>query len=241
MNSLNIEATRRTPAPSVEMARQLLSHLIAGQLTAGQRLPGERQLAEDLGVGRSTIREMLKSLALLGLVDVRQGDGTYLSATTSDVLPQVVEWSLLLADRSLRSLTEARQHLEIILAGLAAEHRSADDLLALSAVFERMERAANADDHASYAVADADFHLGIANASGNEVLAGVLGSIRSLLRTWTERVTASGVTLPESLELHRPIFDAIGDGDSAAATRAMFVHMEQAIAHLTETLDGAAR
>lgn len=238
---LAYDAKRRAPGPSVEITRLLLARLTKGHLEVGQKLPGERQLAEELGVGRSTIREVLKSLALLGLLDVRQGDGTYLSANTSDVLPQVVEWSLLLGGRSIRSLTEARFHLEVILAGMTAERRSDAELEMLNDVFARMSSAVIGADHDAYAEADADFHVAIANASGNEILASVLQSIRALLRSWTEQVTSGPVTLEQSLALHQPILDAICKRDSDAASSAMKTHMDQAILHLSETLQSPQR
>lgn len=235
---LDYDASRRSPGTSVEITRLLLARLTAGHLAVGQKLPSERQLAEDLGVGRSTIREVLKSLALLGLLDIRQGDGTYLSANTSDVLPQVVEWSLLLGGRSIHSLTEARLHLEVLLATMTADRRSENDLELLRGVFARMTDAVDSQNHQSYAEADADFHVAIANASGNEILASVLGSIRALLRSWTEQVTSGPVTLEQSLAVHRPILDAIASGNSDAAGLAMKAHMDQAILHLAETLEG---
>lgn len=240
MSSLRIEpydARQRPPSPGLEITRRLLRHLNEGHLVVGQRLPGERQLAEELGVGRATIREALKSLTLLGLLEVRQGDGTYLSATTSETLPQVVEWSLLLGGRSVRSLTEARLHLEVLLAGLAASRRTDAGLASMDSAYRRMGDAAEAGDEARYAEADADFHLAVAAASENEILAGVLSSIGALLRSWTARVTSHGVALQDSLVLHRPILEAIRAQDAARASRAMEAHMEQAIFHLRETLE----
>ena len=80
--------THRAPEPiSSEVTRRLLDYLISGQVQPGERLPSERQLAETLGVGRSHVRQAIKSLTVLGLVDARQGDGTYLKRTDSPLLP----------------------------------------------------------------------------------------------------------------------------------------------------------
>ena len=79
---------QRNPEPiSSEVTRRLLDYLISGQVKPGERLPSERQLAETLGVGRSHVRQAIKSLTVLGLVDARQGDGTYLKRTDSPLLP----------------------------------------------------------------------------------------------------------------------------------------------------------
>ena len=79
----------------MEIARRLLDYFLSGEVEPGERIPSERRLAESLGVGRSLVREALKSLHLLGLLEVRQGDGTYLKRTDSELLPQVIEWGLL--------------------------------------------------------------------------------------------------------------------------------------------------
>ena len=119
--------------------RLLLDYLLAGNVSPGTRLPSERQLAEELGVGRSVVREALKSLGLLGLVEVRQGDGTYLRRVESELLPRVIEWGLLLGERRTADLIEARQHLEVVTAQLAAARRDDDDVAALAAAL-RMRR-----------------------------------------------------------------------------------------------------
>ena len=90
-----MDGSTSEPLPA-QVARLLLDYLLAGNVRPGTRLPSERRLAEELGVGRSVVREALKSLGLLGLVEVRQGDGTYLRRIESDLLPRVIEWGLLL-------------------------------------------------------------------------------------------------------------------------------------------------
>ena len=86
---------------TMEVARRLLDYFLSGEVEPGGRIPSERRLAESLGVGRSLVREALKSLHLLGLLEVRQGDGTYLKRTDSELLPQVIEWGLLLGEKRL--------------------------------------------------------------------------------------------------------------------------------------------
>ena len=92
-------AVRRRDSPSVEVARHLLEYLLSGHFAPGDRIPSERQLAQALQVGRAGVREAIKSLNLLGLIKVRQGDGTYLAHTVSSLLPEVIEWGLLLGER----------------------------------------------------------------------------------------------------------------------------------------------
>lgn len=217
----------------MEVTRRLLDYFLSGELQAGARIPSERQLADSLGVGRSLVREALKSLHLLGLLEVRQGDGTFLKRTDSELLPQVIEWGLLLGERSTLDLVEARMHLEVVVAGLAAERRDDQDLDDLRGLLEAMRAS---DDPARFVEADIGFHLRVAQAAGNAVLSDLLSGIRSLLRVWIRRVVeAAGETRP-SYEQHVPIFEAIERGDREAAAAAMAAHMEGASARLQRTI-----
>ena len=217
---------------SVELTRRLLAYLAAGGIQPGQRLPGERALASQLNVGRNVLREALKSLTVLGFLEVRQGDGTFLATNTSDLLPRIVEWGLFLGDHSIDALVEARTHLEITLAGLAAEHADPVGLGRIEQFYSFMELAAETGDGERYAAADIEFHLAIAAASGNSVLAGVLTNVRSLLHAWTEKVLGNDVSLADSLALHTPILAAIKDHDVPTARATMTEHMRQAVANL---------
>lgn len=229
---------RREPANS-ELARKLLEYLLSGDVLPGQRLPGERALSEALGVGRAALREAIKSLSLLGVVEQRQGDGTYLSRTQSDLLPKVIEWGLLLGQNEIDGLIEARYHLEVTLAGLAAERRDDASLARLRTLISEMR--SSGKDHGKYVAADINFHLEIATASGSPVLAGVLGNVRSLLQVWAERViTAAGET-KTSLAMHTPILDAIEAQDVSAAHTAMRAHMDRATRRLKATIENTTR
>jgi GntR family transcriptional regulator, transcriptional repressor for pyruvate dehydrogenase complex len=221
--------------PLAEITRKLLDYLLSGEVQPGTKIPSERQLAEALGVGRSSVREAIKSLSLLGLLDVRQGDGTYLSRSGSDLLPRVIEWGLLLEEPHIMDLVEARAEIEIVVAGLAA---SRADEAALALIQERLDalRAAGEDVDA-YVEADIAFHLGIAEASGNSVLANLLTSLRSLLRVWADRVLHHAGETHTSLAMHEPIVAAIVDGDPERAREAMRAHMERAHRRLREALD----
>jgi GntR family transcriptional repressor for pyruvate dehydrogenase complex len=222
------------PSRSVEVAQSLLGYLLSGELQPGDRIPSERGLTQILGVGRGAVREALKSLTLLGLLEVRQGDGTYLSSTNSNLLPQIVEWGIMLGEQHVLDLVEARQEIEISLAGLAAGRRTDADVAALSAALQAMCDSVN--DRDAYIEADVNFHMVLATISRNSVLAGVLTSIRSLLRVWTTRVVTDRASVRDSLALHPPILAAIRDGDVEAARAAMTQHMKQAAARLRKTL-----
>lgn len=236
---MNSEEPTLAPFPrsrepvSNEVAQVLLTHLVSGEYKPGQRLPPERALADSLGVGRSLIREALKALTLLGLIEVHPGDGTYLRRRPSNLLPASFEWGLLLGENQLEDVMEARQELEVVLAGLAAQRRTEEDIADLRVLLETMRDATEATD---FVAADVAFHLRIARTAKNSVLQSMHSGTQSLLHAWISRViAAANETKPSYLE-HVPVFQAISDGDVPAARNAIRQHLQLAGARLNDTL-----
>jgi GntR family transcriptional repressor for pyruvate dehydrogenase complex len=219
---------------SSEIARKLLAYLRSGRFSPGQRIPSERSLSESLGVGRSVVREALKSLMVLGLIDVRQGDGTYLKRTDSELLPQAIEWGLMLGAKRITDLVEARHYLEVVLAGLAAERRDDADLAEMHRFVKAMEKAASADE---FVAADIGFHFTIATAAGNQSLLQIMRSIRSLLQVWITRVMHAADSSRPTWEEHAAVLKAIERKDPGGARQAMEAHMVGATARLENTLE----
>jgi GntR family transcriptional repressor for pyruvate dehydrogenase complex len=224
----------RTP-PLAEITAKLLDYLLSGDVEPGGKIPGERHLAEALGVGRSAVREAIKALSLLGLLDVRQGDGTYLNRSGSDLLPRVLEWGLLLNASSINDLLEARGEIEVVAVGFAATRADEDVRAALQARLDAM-RAAGSDVEA-YVEADIAFHLEVGRASGNEVIADLIENLRALLRVWATRVLQHAGETESSLAMHEPIVEAIISRDPSAAREAMRAHMARADRRLREALE----
>lgn len=219
---------------SQEIARKLIDYILSGEVAPGHRMPSERQLSVALGVGRSAVREALKSLGLLGLVEVRQGDGTYLRKPDSDLLPRVIEWGLLLGERRTLDLVDARRHLEVTVARLAAERRDENDLRVLRDALEQM---AAQGDAAHFVDADVAFHMAIAGAAKNGVLFDVLNSIRSLLKVWIRRAITQAGETGTSYQEHVPIYQAIVDGRTEDAAAAMRAHMDEASERLRQSIE----
>jgi GntR family transcriptional repressor for pyruvate dehydrogenase complex len=224
----------RTREPvSNEVAQVVLTHLVSGEYEPGQRLPPERALAESLGVGRSLLREALKALTLLGLIEVRQGDGTYLRRRPSNLLPESFEWGLLLSEHQLADVIEARREIEMVLAGLAARRRTDEDVTALRELLDRMRDAPEAGE---FVAADVAFHLRVAQAARNSVLQSMHNGTQSLLHAWITRViAAAGDTKPSYLE-HVPIFQAIEQRNATAARKAIREHLQAAGSRLNDAL-----
>jgi GntR family transcriptional repressor for pyruvate dehydrogenase complex len=232
-SNTGLKPVERVSTASV-VARQLLEELAQDGLVSGTRLPSERELADTLGVGRSTLREAMAALDLLGIIEVRPGSGSYLKADSSKVLPQALSWGLGLGRPEVQHLVEVREHLELLAASLAAARSSDDDLERLRAHVEQMRSAG--DDVELFVEADIAFHLEIAVIAQNSVLEGILVSIRSLLHAWFERTLnvegTMGLTVPE----HEAVLRAIEAHDSAGAERTMKVLMDHADARLKQTL-----
>ncbi|HKG26391.1 MAG TPA: FadR/GntR family transcriptional regulator [Thermomicrobiales bacterium] len=229
----NIDPIKREPL-TTQVARRLVEYILSGRIEPGDRMPSERQLAEAFGVGRSAMREALKALTLIGLLDVRQGDGTYLKRADSALLPNVIEWGMLLGEQRTMDLVEARQHVEPVIAGLAARRRSEADLTELRAFLMRMER--SSEDHDAFVDADVAFHQRLADATGNSVLKDIHSGLQSLSRAWIHRVISSAESSVPSYREHIPIYDAVERGDPAAATAAMEQHMTSAADRLRRAL-----
>jgi GntR family transcriptional regulator, transcriptional repressor for pyruvate dehydrogenase complex len=218
---------------STELARQLIDRvLLSGKYEVGDRLPPERLLASELGVGRSAVREALKSLSLLGLIDVRQGSGSYIRATESEILPRVLDWGILLGSKRLQDLYEAELYLEPAVARVAARRRQKADLAKLRSALQKVDRRpANAK------VGDVvNFHIVLAAITRNEVLMSLVSNMQALMEAWTTRVVeAAGGKYPGQEE-HREVYEAIARGDPDAAERAMIEHLTNGAARLSEIL-----
>lgn len=203
-----------------------------GSLAPGDRLASVVELAERYGVGRSTIREALSALKAMGMLDVRQGGGTFVKSAQPETAPphpgmlHPEAW----ADRALtlRHILEVRRVLETGCAALAAANRTGDDLGKLSAILDEME--ARMDDEAFNEQADVRFHEQIAAATRNPLLMQLMesmslrlhDSMRDTRALWfyAERSTAQRL-----LEEHRAIYEAIAEGDAAEAKSRMELHI----------------
>jgi DNA-binding FadR family transcriptional regulator len=236
LESILAQGLDAIPRESVvsSVARRLLDEFTSGRLTPGTRLPSERQLATSLEVGRSAIREAIAALDVLGIVDIRPGSGTYLRATSSNLLPQTINWGLLLGQPRTRDLIEVRQYLEALSARLAATRATDTDIADIGSHFERMRRAVV--DVSDFADADIAFHLAVVGAAKNSVLSDILHSVRELLHVWVARTSPDSSAAQTSLEEHEVIYRAIAERDADAAYEAMQSHMAIASERLRQSL-----
>jgi GntR family transcriptional repressor for pyruvate dehydrogenase complex len=168
--------SRRRSASPEEIARLLTAYVTTGDLRPGARIPSERRLAEELGVGRTVVREALKSLALVGLIESRHGDGTYVADSTPESFSRAVEWRLVAWGGERGDVAEAIAVLEGDLAALAAERRSEADLIELLLHLGAEREAVSSSDRNQAHLA---FRATTAVAAGNVTLASVLEALRA--------------------------------------------------------------
>lgn len=219
-----------------DTVQHLVQSIFNSNIEPGGKLPSERQLVEMLGVTRSTVRESLKTLALIGVVQIRQGDGTYVSTETSSMLSEVVSWGMLLNTTEARQLIEARFYLETSLAELAATRSTENERARLAELLKKMEDVdCNDQEFADY---DSEFHLEIARAAKNPVLSSTLQNTKTLLQAWIERVVENSTSRNWVIEQHSQILQAIDRQDASAAKEAMKVHLQTVTNRLLSSLDG---
>lgn len=220
-----LATTRRTGLVD-QVIEQLRASVGAGEWPVDTRIPTEPALAETLGVGRNTVREAVRALAHSGILEVRQGDGTYVRAT-SEVSGALQR----LCGTEFRDVLQVRRCLEVEGARLAASARTDDDLAGLWTLLDRSEalRAEGGDD---FARADAELHLAIVSSSHNPVLT-------ELYRGLTEVVSASVVTTSEvrpvaELARHRGLIEAIAARDTSRAAREAGGFLDELLEKLPE-------
>ncbi|MEU9984038.1 FadR/GntR family transcriptional regulator [Streptomyces sp. NPDC050856] len=202
---------------SDQVIAELRNQITSGEWPVGSRIPTEPELVEQLGVARNTVREAVRALAHNGLLDIRQGSGTYVVATSE--LAGVMHRRFAGADP--RHIAELRSTLESSAARLAAERRTERDLRQLEALLARREEAWEAGDAERFVAADATFHLAVVAASHNEVMTEVYADLGHLLRDWLREDVGEELR-PENHMDHARLVAAIraGDADAAASEAA---------------------
>jgi GntR family transcriptional repressor for pyruvate dehydrogenase complex len=192
---------------------------------AGEKLPPEMELCAALNVGRSTLREGLKSLAFIGMVRMRAGDGTYVAEPTRGLLDRILAKGLLKTEKDLADVCETRMILEVELARLAAERATAEDINVLQKLIDKGAARLRGDQRL-YSEVDLDFHLTVANCSQNRLLPRLLTDIRGLLVEWIAKSQELPGLLENAHEQHKRILASIAGHDPQSARREMQAHLE---------------
>jgi GntR family transcriptional regulator, transcriptional repressor for pyruvate dehydrogenase complex len=218
---------------------QLISYVVTGTWKAGDRIPPERELCQQLGIARTSLREALKAMELIGMLDSRVGDGTFV-CPRSEFLSRPLLWAFTGTDRAeLRDIMEAREFLEQDLAGLAAERATEAEIEAIAEALNKMRK--SIAEGQSTLDSDMEFHLAVARAAHNEVLRNAVQLLRNLLRQWLVLKLLIPQVPAQVLKQHEAIYRAIRAGDSEAARKAMWAHLEETAHLVTQVVQKSRR
>lgn len=204
------------PDAASRIARLLAAHIVTADLAPGDRLPPERQLMKDLAAGRSSIREAIRKLQALGILESRPGSGTYLVRIVS---PDAIHIPLTLdvttlRDRLLQTL-DVRRGLELEASAIAAQRRTALDIARLEERLVEMERVHHEKGTAGRE--DLAFHLAIYDATHNPLFRQLLEQMREAFERFWHKPFDRPDFARRSFPFHRELFDAIRDGDADRA------------------------
>jgi GntR family transcriptional repressor for pyruvate dehydrogenase complex len=206
-----------------EVAKQI-ERLIVQKLQPGDKLPGERELAEMLGVSRSSIRDAIRRLEIVGLVEPRQGAGTVVREISTATLVSPLANVIAHRRQLVGELLDFRRMLEPPLAARAATHASNGEIAGMDEILRRQDKKIRQGELA--VEEDTEFHYRIALASGNSVVLKVMDVVMDLLRETRSRSLQTEGRPQKSLAGHKRILAAIRRHDAAAAETAMRVHIQ---------------
>lgn len=227
-------------APMTERAIARIRQLIMdGQLTPGSRLPPEHELAALVGSSRNTTREAVRALVTARVLDVRRGDGTFVTSLRPELLLDGIGMAVdLMPDESHLELFEVRRVLEPAASELAAQRIDREGLIALRRQLELMQQSVGEPEQ--FVRHDAAFHEIIAAAAGNATMAALLSGISSRTVRARIRRVIDGDVVRRTLDEHAAILDAIAARDPALARAAATMHVASTEASLRRRLAAPA-
>jgi GntR family transcriptional regulator, transcriptional repressor for pyruvate dehydrogenase complex len=218
-----------------EAIEKIKEMIISGRVRPGEKLPREADLAAELGLSRNSLREAVKALSLINVLDVRQGDGTYATSLAPSLLLEALSFIVdFHRDDTVLEFLEVRRILEPAATALAALRMSDEDKAQLGNILDAVDVDSPVDD---FVAVDLEFHKKIATSSGNSVLASLVDNMSmptARARVWR------GMTQPHALERtlgeHRAIYRAIVNRDPELARSWATVHVAGIESWLRTTL-----
>jgi GntR family transcriptional regulator, transcriptional repressor for pyruvate dehydrogenase complex len=221
----------------VDRVRALIE---GGQLRSGDRLPAERELARELGVSRPSVRSGLKTLAAMGVVQIRQGAGTFITAGPPKLDSEPLSFLAALHGFTRSQMFEARLVLEVTVAGLAADRtrHAPERLIAISD--ETTGMFASLDNPDAFLDHDIRFHRAVAAAADNPILSSLVDMVSTMFRELRQRTIRNAHDFKLADEEHRMIYQAIRAHDPDRSRRAMSEHLQRALRTQMQEEDAAA-
>ncbi len=230
-----IKAIKKTSA--VEEVFQLIQQrIVSGELPLGHRFPPQDVMAEELGVSRSTIREAINRLTLLGFLEAKPGVGTMVVGDGSTALTSALNRHLFLSSGQVTQFIEARLHLEKAALRLAILKADRDDLEVMETLLARQLEASRRGDAALFSHLDARFHRRIVESSKNQMLLEFLGLIWDGLSRFILEVTTLKSAAENALHYHRRILDQLKRRDLAQAEHLLVKHLQNVSLNIERNL-----
>lgn len=218
-----------------EISARLLTMIKDKQLLPGEKLPAERELAAMLQVSRPSLREALRALAIMNIIEIRQGDGTYVTSLEPDLLVQHLDFVVSLDDATILQLFEARKIVEVGVAALAARHITDEQASELERILEKSNDSIN--DSQAFLEVDLELHECITEAAANPFVKRFLTSLSRLgLASRSRTVEIPGVR-EMTVQDHHAIVAAITAGDEESAADAMLTHLNNVEKRLIDLID----
>jgi len=221
----------RKLAIAEEVSARLLSLIQDNYLGPGDKLPSERELAASMEVSRPSLREALRALAMMNVIETRQGDGTYVTSLEPGLLVEHLDFVLSLDRSAIHHLFEVRRIVEVGIAELAAQRATEDQITELDALLEKASHSTG--DAEAFLKVDLAIHELIADAAGNPFLSRIMSSLSRLGLASRRRTGVLHSVREQSLDDHAAIVAAIKAQDPEAAALAMKDHL----GHVENTFD----
>jgi GntR family transcriptional repressor for pyruvate dehydrogenase complex len=235
MNSTPVFEPIRTETATEQAMNRLIGMVRSGQLRPGDSLPPQRQLTRLLALSQTVVREAIRGLAAMGIVEIRHGQGVFVRSVSAEMLIEPETLFFLLEKEAFFQAIEVRRILEVESVALAAQRATEEDLAALRAVLGQMKNAAADPEPLRFS---AEFHLILARASHNDVLASMM---QSFIRLIAQASSPIARALPESIAQeypqHRALYQAVASRDPERARRKAREHIATAERHLRATFD----
>jgi GntR family transcriptional repressor for pyruvate dehydrogenase complex len=232
--TINLKSVTRSSL-SEKVAEQLIKPIADGTLKPGDQLPTERELIEGLNVGRSSVRAAIQKLAILGLVEVRPGIGTFVTGMGPKALVRNNLINLMMADEITTDLLEAREIIEPQIAALAVQRATEEDLFKLQSLLDEMRSKIDHGEHV-YPLS-AQFHKVLSEATHNSVLILFMESIMDLLIERGQKTDTAPGYLTKEFEEHQRIVDLIRAAQVDAVRDLVREHIESSSVTYITTVD----
>lgn len=224
--------TFKKSAISEDITARLLTMIKEGELKPGAKLPPERELAEMMQVSRPSLREALRALSIMNIIEIRQGDGTYVTSLEPELLVEHLDFVFSLSDTTIVELFKARRIVEVGLAAMAAEQITDEEIAKLEDCLTHSIE--NVDNHAAFLQADVELHETIVDAARNPFLKRFMASIYHLGRASRSRTVEIPGVVNQVVEDHRAIVAAMKARDPEKARQAMLQHLNNVETRLLE-------